>query len=817
IWLGGKVDGETRVAIAEYNSEYWPGPMTDGTFDPEGDINPDYRVYKLYKDSATANPNLDYLEYPDHAAPLGAPVDHKGRPLIRGDQTLWAVFNDANPDQHINDAGETAPLGIEVQMSMWASDDKGKSPVRISDGILYNNELDIRHTGTLTGVEVTAYAADPALITGDDYRVYFVDTDLSWNLENITTNTLLAADQPINSTVEFVEGLSVSVTYSAPGGPFTSFEVVANAAGVLDPPEPGALVFAGFPVPTEYDPDGYISPRQQATGDGQWAIHTDDNGGSCAGGTRGDYEAFIDRVTRDGDRLQEIGQYDYEIRFTGSNSNPGVEGGYAAGFWSGAFWVPFELWRTGIGTPDDPTDDVRLVPQILEREYPASNTFALDNWGCFVSMFHSGLGEHSASGDDDDPYTDVVYWLLPVDDSPGEAGYLACEETMEAGELNYALIDGEVIARTVLINWNGGYEPPFNQALPEVGTVFRLVTKKVTEPTTDLFEFTSTQPPFVTAGAEGQSIYLSYKLHNKGGNTIDDCYITLWNDPDVGDAGDDLVGCDTLDHLWYCYNANNIDQMYGSPVPAVGFKCLYGPIVPSPGDSAYFDGSWIADHKNMNVSVFNKYINGTDPDNFEETYGFMRGLTKAGTPYVYEDDTLMYVHTGDPVTGTGDLDIAPADRRMLASFGPLTFNPGDSQYVLVRMAVAQGSDRLNSITRLREILNERFKLHQPGSVDGQSVTTNTNRFTVRQNYPNPFNPSTTIMYSLQERARVTVDVYNVLGQRVRRLIDETQPAGNHSVIWNGDDNSGGQVASGFYFYRVKAGDKIDNKKMLLLK
>jgi len=48
-------------------------------------------------------------------------------------------------------------------------------------------------------------------------------------------------------------------------------------------------------------------------------------------------------------------------------------------------------------------------------------------------------------------------------------------------------------------------------------------------------------------------------------------------------------------------------------------------------------------------------------------------------------------------------------------------------------------------------------------------------------------------------------------------VDETQPAGNHSVIWNGDDDSGNAAATGFYFYRVKAGDMIDNKKMLLLK
>ena len=66
-------------------------------------------------------------------------------------------------------------------------------------------------------------------------------------------------------------------------------------------------------------------------------------------------------------RLERIAIYDFEMRFTGSNANPGVGGGYAwDAFNTGqSYWVPFELWRTGINTPDDPSDDVRLIPWIL--------------------------------------------------------------------------------------------------------------------------------------------------------------------------------------------------------------------------------------------------------------------------------------------------------------------------------------------------------------------------------------------------------------------------------------------------------------------
>lgn len=90
-------------------------------------------------------------------------------------------------------------------------------------------------------------------------------------------------------------------------------------------------------------------------------------------------------------------------------------------------------------------------------------------------------------------------------------------------------------------------------------------------------------------------------------------------------------------------------------------------------------------------------------------------------------------------------------------------------------------------------------------------------FEVGQNYPNPFNPSTEIAYALPEGANVNVEVYNILGQRVKTLINEFQDAGNYTVTWNGDDEYGSTVASGVYFYRVTAGQYKDIKKMVMMK
>jgi hypothetical protein len=90
-------------------------------------------------------------------------------------------------------------------------------------------------------------------------------------------------------------------------------------------------------------------------------------------------------------------------------------------------------------------------------------------------------------------------------------------------------------------------------------------------------------------------------------------------------------------------------------------------------------------------------------------------------------------------------------------------------------------------------------------------------FALHQNYPNPFNPNTLIEYNLPASADVELAVYNLLGQRVRKLVDERQTAGRKSVEWDSRNDTGEQVASGLYFYRLTAGDFSAARKMLLLK
>ncbi len=96
-------------------------------------------------------------------------------------------------------------------------------------------------------------------------------------------------------------------------------------------------------------------------------------------------------------------------------------------------------------------------------------------------------------------------------------------------------------------------------------------------------------------------------------------------------------------------------------------------------------------------------------------------------------------------------------------------------------------------------------------------TTTPNIVNLQQNYPNPFNPTTTIAYSVKEEAEVSIDVYNLKGQKIKTLVNDHKQPGNYNVIWEGRDDNGNSVASGIYFYRLKSGNESGAKKMVLMK
>jgi flagellar hook assembly protein FlgD len=94
---------------------------------------------------------------------------------------------------------------------------------------------------------------------------------------------------------------------------------------------------------------------------------------------------------------------------------------------------------------------------------------------------------------------------------------------------------------------------------------------------------------------------------------------------------------------------------------------------------------------------------------------------------------------------------------------------------------------------------------------------------LEQNYPNPFNPSTVIEYAVPDESFVKLTIFNIIGQEVATLVNETLPAGYHSASWNASNVNGGAFPSGIYIYRLNATSQISGEvstrsgKMQLMK
>jgi len=100
------------------------------------------------------------------------------------------------------------------------------------------------------------------------------------------------------------------------------------------------------------------------------------------------------------------------------------------------------------------------------------------------------------------------------------------------------------------------------------------------------------------------------------------------------------------------------------------------------------------------------------------------------------------------------------------------------------------------------------------SIDGSAIP---EVFALHQNYPNPFNPVTSIQFDIPEQSEVRMDIYNLMGQRVATLVNNTLEPGFHAVKWNGTNDFGKQLSSGMYIYRISANNFTSVKKLILMK
>lgn len=163
-------------------------------------------------------------------------------------------------------------------------------------------------------------------------------------------------------------------------------------------------------------------------------------------------------------------------------------------------------------------------------------------------------------------------------------------------------------------------------------------------------------------------------------------------------------------------------------------------------------------------------------------------------------------------TGTGMLEVSDiVSTQAYFSANPAQFNvaAGDSQAVTVTFAPTTAG-YFNGMLKIAcnvpgedtiMVAEEGVGEIEVGIGDEPSLPT---EFAVSPNYPNPFNPSTTISYQLPQGSEVTLEIYNMLGQKVRTLVSGRIAAGSYLAVWDGRNDNGAEVGSGIYFYRFHA-------------
>ncbi len=223
----------------------------------------------------------------------------------------------------------------------------------------------------------------------------------------------------------------------------------------------------------------------------------------------------------------------------------------------------------------------------------------------------------------------------------------------------------------------------------------------------------------------------------------------------------------------------------------------------------------------VNVSVFGKFdvdIAGVqleikyDPEKITLLEPALTSKTEGLTIYSSSDEGIHKIDSLRSLQ-VGILDLS----------GEHYIPAGSGALVTLRM---KGSD-LNSLEITKAILVDRdaqkipveivseMKKSKEDFTAGKSVVPQ--EFSLSQNYPNPFNPETEISYALPNACHVKLSIYNLLGERIRSLVDENQAAGHKTAHWDGTNEEGSKVASGVYFYKMQAGEFTESKKMILMK
>ncbi len=322
--------------------------------------------------------------------------------------------------------------------------------------------------------------------------------------------------------------------------------------------------------------------------------------------------------------------------------------------------------------------------------------------------------------------SDARFYVVNKSDAPGSRAYINWQTAVELGA-SFKDMDGD-----------GVYDP--NVDVPDI--LGDRTSWTVYNDGTDISIRTDglqTQPlglevhqqvfAFARDNELGNVVFLRYRMINVTENNIDSLIFSIWTDPDIGEATDDLIGSDIELSLGYCYNNgddNDGTGPYGSNPPAFGVDFFQGPIVSSPGDTAYrflgpqFGVDTIPDFRNLPLTSFTFYNN--DPSGQTQfpspgnnvviarryQVGGVDGNGNPINPEIYgvggtAGTQPQYFYSGDPATGDGWLDNTEADKRFMVNTGPFRLAASDTQDIVVAYVVGQLQQNGNSTANVAEL------------------------------------------------------------------------------------------------------------------
>ncbi len=326
--------------------------------------------------------------------------------------------------------------------------------------------------------------------------------------------------------------------------------------------------------------------------------------------------------------------------------------------------------------------------------------------------------------------------------------------------------------------------------------------------------------------------FIKYRIINKSAFSWDSTYFSIPNDYDIGDAGDDVVGSDTVRNIGFAYNYDNSDFEYGLNPPAFGMRILQSPIhyTAQNTDTTFLPYDTLIGYKQTGLSGFTYLGYETcygDPDNAVSAYNILRGKDGCGNTF-YNRVTgkpTTFKYSGNACSRTGWYDSLSGDRRGILNTGHVTLNSGDTQIILISsMITRDGGNNLQNVCALQSLSDSALKYYyndfktcvpigiEPISSEIPQI------YELLQNYPNPFNPVTKLRFSIPlsrgvaEGRGVFLKVFDILGKEIAVLVNENLKPGTYEIEWDASS-----IPSGVYFYSLITSEFTQTKKMVVIK